>query len=168
MYRVLITTIITSMTLLVYSSHGNLTQERTELLKADKVEGVYEFVSEVTELTKPEKATIKRTSSEWAGRWQFQGGYFNQTLMKKGERAAICNSQKEDSIGYETLGGTYTVRGNKIEFIWEFAISPLVVGRSMAMEYKLDKDSLTLIQTIHEDVHSINAGTRTTILHRIR
>lgn len=146
----------------------NPSQGRTNVVKSDRLEGVYEFVSESTTLTKPEKTILNRTSSEWAGRWHFQGGYFSQTLMRRGERDGICDPQKQDSIGYESFAGTYKIDGNVIELTWEFALSPLVVGRSILLQYHVEGNTLILVEKIHQNVHSIHEGIRTTMLRRVR
>jgi hypothetical protein len=43
-------------------------------ISSDKLDGVYEFVSESATLTKPRKTTYKITSPEWGGSGNFRTG----------------------------------------------------------------------------------------------
>jgi hypothetical protein len=142
-------------------------QGRGNIVKLNEMDGVYEFVSETKALTKPNESTSQRTSSEWVGLWQFQRNYYSRVLTKKSGRAFPCDTQKDDSFGYESSAGTYKSEGNRIYLSEEFTISPLDAGRSKSLEYSFDGDTLTLTETLHAYVENINEGTITTVLRRV-
>jgi hypothetical protein len=167
MFRVVIYTfIITS--LLGCSLHSqSLSKEPVSVISPDKLDGVYEFLSESTVLTKPTKSAYKRMAPEWGGVWQFQNGYYTRMLMKR-RRDKFFNSKKLDDLGFESFAGTYEIDGESILFRQTYAFNPLNVGGSVLLAYRLDGDILTLTQTLHPYIEDLREGTLTIVLRRIR
>jgi hypothetical protein len=150
------------------TSNKSLPQDQGRVAISDELEGVYEFISEITTLTKPEKSISERTSSEWSGIWHFQHGYYSRVIMKKKGRSSLCYPQTSDSFGYESSAGTYQVRSNGVYLSEEFTICTLNTGRSEGWEYHFDGDNLVLTRTLHPYVEDIREGTITTVLRRLK
>ena len=142
-------------------------QSQGSAVAHNELEGVYEFVSETSALTKPGKSNSQRTSADWKGIWQFQSGYYSRLMMKKEGRSALCYPLK-DSFGYDSSAGTYQAGSNGINLSEEFTACALNAGRSESLEYHLDGDTLTLTRTLSPYMEDMREGTITTVLHRIK
>ena len=129
-------------------------------------DGVYELVSETTELTKPRKSSHTALSSDWAGIWQFQNGYYSRMMMKR-KRDAFFSGKVED-LGFQSFGGRYEIEGTSVRLIQDFAIHPFAVGRSALKTYRMDGDTLTLIERLQPYLEDSREGSVTTVLHRIK
>jgi hypothetical protein len=130
------------------------------------IEGVYEFVSESTQLTKPKKETFKRTPPDWAGIWQFQKGHFTSVLMKaRRDRFFARNNQ---DLGFESSAGSYGVKGKDVELTQTYTLSPFDVGGSLLMAYDIDGDTLTLTETLYPHVEDLREGTIVLVLRRLK
>jgi hypothetical protein len=152
----------------VCSAHSqNLGKGQVSASSADKLDGVYEFVSESTILTKPRNTTYKRTSSEWVGVWQFQNGHYTRVLMKR-RRDNFFNPKKLDDLGFESFAGSYKIEGENVLLKQSYALNPLNVDGSVLMAYRIDGDTLTLIQTLHPYIEDLREGTITTVLRRLK
>lgn len=131
------------------------------------VDGVYEFISELRSINSPRKSSSLRTSTDWLGRWQLQNGYYTRVLMKR-QRTRFFDPKKLDDLGFESLTGSYEVRGDTILFSQECAFNPLDVGGTSLVTYTIDGDELTLIEKLHPRVESMIEGTVTTTLRRVK
>jgi hypothetical protein len=132
-----------------------------------RLDGVYEFVSETTTLTKPRKASYKRMSPEWTGIWQFQNGSYTCVLMK-GRRDEFFNRKKLEDVGFESFAGPYELEGERLRLMRKYTFHPWDVGRSKVVNYRVDGDTLTLIEALHPYVEDLREGTITTILRRVK
>jgi hypothetical protein len=136
-------------------------------MSSNKLDGVYEFVSESVVLTKPKKTAHKLTSPEWNGIWQFQNGYFTSVLMKK-RRDTFFNPQKREDFGFESSAGSYEIKGNGIMLTQSYTFHPFEAGRSILMDYRFDGDTLVLTQTLKPYVEDLREGTITIVLRRLK
>lgn len=147
---------------------GCLVHSKTvvEEQRSNKLDGVYELVSESAELTKPRKTSSTALSSDWAGIWQFQNGYYSRIMMKR-RRDTFFSGQVED-LGFESFGGRYEIEGTSIRLIQDYAIHPFAVGRSALKTYRIDGDTLTLIERLQPYLEDSRKGTITTVLRRVK
>jgi hypothetical protein len=166
MFRVLNYTFIIALLSCCSWHSQSLSKERLSVIRPEKLDGVYEFVSESTILTKPTKSAYKRMPPEWGGVWQFQNGYYTRMLMKR-SRDRFFDSKKLDDLGFESFAGTYEIDGKNILFKQTYAFNPLNVGGSALLAYRLDGDILTLTQTLHPYIEDLREGTVTIVLRRI-
>jgi hypothetical protein len=145
--------------------HSKTVVEGQPAATPSKLDGVYELVSESTELTKPRKASYAALSSDWAGRWQFQNGYYSRIMMKR--RRNTFFSGKVEDLGFESFGGRYEIEGANIRLIQDYAVHPFAVGRSALKTYRIDGDTLTLIEKLQPYLEDPTEGTVTTVLRRV-
>lgn len=145
----------------------NFAEGRGGVASSDKLDGVYEFVSETTVLTEPKKATHKRAVPEWSGMWQLQNGYFTRVLMKR-RRDSFFEPQTREDFGFESLAGRYEMEGGRVRLIQDLAFHPFDVDRSALMDYRVDGDTLVITQTLQPYVEDLRKGTITTILRRLK
>jgi hypothetical protein len=143
----------------------NLAKGQVRVSSSDSLDGVYEFVSESTVLTKPRNTTYKRTSSEWAGVWQFQNGHYTRVLMKR-RRDKFFNHKKLDDLGFESFAGSYKIEGESVLLKQSYALNPLNVDGFVLMAYRIDGNTLTLVQTLHPYLEDLREGTIITVLRR--
>lgn len=130
------------------------------------LDGVYELVSESTELTKPRKVAFQALASDWAGMWQFQNGYYSRTMMKR-RRDAFFSGKVED-LGFESFAGRYEVEGPSLRLTQDYAIHPFAVGRSAVKSYGVEGDTLTLTERLQPYLEDTREGTITTVLRRVK
>jgi hypothetical protein len=147
-------------------AHSSTALEEQPTIAANTLDGVYELVSETTELTKPRKTVYTALSSDWAGIWQFQNGYYSRIMMKR--RRDTFFSGKIEDLGFESFAGRYEVEGANIRLIHDYAIHPFAVGRSALKTYRIDRDTLTLIERLQPYLEDSREGTITTILRRVK
>jgi len=129
--------------------------------------GVYEFISESTLITAPRKSSYQRTSTDWSGVWHLQDGYYTRVLMKR-QRPRFFEPKKLDDLGFESFAGSYEVKGDTVLLSQQCAFNPLDVGGSSLFAYKIDGDTLTLIEKLHPRVESLGEGTVTIVLRRLK
>jgi hypothetical protein len=133
----------------------------------EQLEGVYEFASEETILTKPDVAKTTRVAPDWQGMWMFQHGYYSMLMTKSG-RGAMFNEKGRFANAAFAYAGTYEVVDGKLVLHQEHAISLMEENRSVTMEYSNSKDSLVLTHYLHPYVEDIREGKVVTVLKRIR
>ncbi len=167
MFRLTVLTLIMVFAFGCSAQSKNPAEGRVSAVSPDKLDGVYEFVSESEVLTEPKKFAYKRTSPEWGGIWQFQNGYFTRVLMK-GRRDAFFDPQKLEDFGFESSAGPYEIKGGSILLVQSYTFNPLDVGRSMLKDYRFDGDTLILTQTLQPYVEDLRRGTITTVLRRLK
>lgn len=161
---------LVSFPLLVLSTVACRAQSRSDETHSSRLDGAYEFVSEKVVLTEPEdtlpppdKRITTRTSQEWEGQWILADGRFSTIMMKK------VRPNFPDDLGYEATGGSYTVGEASLNLSNELMISPLERMPYHNMKFKLEGDTLTLIELFHPfNPHIAYGGTRTIILKRVR
>jgi hypothetical protein len=137
------------------------------IAKADELRGVYEFVSRTGEYTGVRNYTTHDTSSEWDGLWIFEDGFYSSVLMKKGRKASY-DPKDLDYRDYESYTGTYKIDGKYIAFKLRLALSTVAVGGTDYMEYRLQGDTLTLIQVLSSHGVDLNKGKITTVLRLVK
>jgi hypothetical protein len=145
----------------------NVAKGRVSVNGSGKLDGVYEFVSESTVLTEPRKTAYKRTSPEWAGVWQFQNGYYTRVLMKR-SRVNFFDYKNLDDLGFESFAGPYEINGDSVLLKQTYAFNPLYVDGFAPMTYRVDGDTLTLLEKLHSHVEDLREGTVTTVLRRVK
>lgn len=143
------------------------TESQEGISNFDKLDGVYEFISESTVLTEPKGTAYKRTSPEWSGMWQFQKGYFARVLMKR-RRDTFFDPRKWEDFGFESSAGRYEIAGKSVRFIQDQAFHPFDVDRSALMDYRFEQDSLVLTQTLQPYLEDLRKGTITIVLRRLK
>lgn len=134
----------------------------------DALEGVYEFVSDTIVATKPKKLTQKVTSPQWVGLWLFKDGYFSQTLMKRERQFWLPRFPRNaQELGYKSAAGAYKIQGKILELIPSLRLSPYYIDQSWLLEYRLEGETLTLLETLHANPHDETEGEHTIVLRRI-
>ena len=134
---------------------------------SESIEGVYEFVSQEINTTKPTKEKVILSQPEWKGMWQINKGYFSSILMKN-ERNHFFDCEEQD-LGYESFAGGYILKDNKIVFTQEYSLHPFYKGRPITVEYKkVGGDTLVLIQVLHPTVEDMREGSIKTTLKRLK
>jgi len=133
------------------------------------LDGAYEFVSEVTDISAPEKSHEERMAQEWQGLWLFQKGYFSQTFAKK-MRLDWTPTQFPDNpkkIGFDAGAGKYHIDGNSIQLDYDLTFYPGKTGRRDVITYHFDGDILTFTQPLVPHRESAATGQRTTVLRKL-
>lgn len=141
--------------------------EPSKIVITDRLDGVYDFVSESIELTGPTKATYKRESPQWKGLWQFHNGFFTCVVMN-GRRSLTLGRKGIPELGFESFAGTYDLDGDSIQLEESLAINPLDVGRYRVMSYRIDGDTVILSETLYPHVEDLRDGVITTVLRRLK
>jgi hypothetical protein len=138
MFRLTVLAMVVSL-MFGFSTHGNNFAEGYVSSKSpEKLDGVYEFVSESVALVEPKNAASQRTSPEWSGIWQFQNGYFTRILMKR-RRDAFFDPKKRDDFGFESSAGRYEIEGRNVRLVRDQAFHkfcerglPALAGRGIS------------------------------------
>ena len=167
MFHVIIYSLIISFISSSCFDWNNTTRGQRSVESMDKLIGVYDFVSETTVLSKPRKSVLKRISPEWTGIWQFQDGYYTRVIMK-GRRDTFFDSKKFEDLGFESFAGPYEFEGAGVRLIQKYAINPFSVDRSALMDFQIDGDTVTLIQTLRPYLEDPREGTITIVLRRVK
>ena len=167
MRRIVAVSFIVLIALTCLSTWRNFAEKKASNNIPDKLDGVYEFVSESTVLTKPRKTSQKRSKLEWGGVWQFHSGYYTQILMKR-KRESFFNPQKLVDFGFESFSGTYKIEEGRVVLKQEYAFNPYNVGGTIQLKYRIEGDRLTLTQSLYPHVENLSEGETTTILHRLK
>ena len=150
-----------------FSSSQNLAKKYSEGKIEGKLDGVYEFISESTVLTKPRKTSLKRSKPEWGGVWHFQKNYYSCLLMER-KRESFYDPKKLDDFGFESFSGTYELEGDSVRLIQDYAFNPYSIGRSVQMKYKIEGERLTMTQSLSPYLEDLREGTITIVLHRLK
>lgn len=159
--------LVLSLTFGHFVQNKNTAPEKESAADCAELEGVYEFISETTVLTKPDKITGERTQSDWNGIWQFQKCYYTRVMMKKW-RGGFFDRQNVENLGFESFAGPYKTKGNRVQLIQTYALHPFDVERSTIMEYQVNGSTLTLTQTLTPYLENPSQGTVTIVLRRLK
>src|SRR4029079_19093736 len=93
---------------------GAVAGQNTTNARSGSIDGVYEFVSERSSLTKPEIEDAVTAYPKWRGIWIFTSRYFSITLME----ARRGNFFEEDGeLGYASFAGKFSIKGNEINLV---------------------------------------------------
>jgi hypothetical protein len=174
MAKVILPVIACASAVLVYLFYPvNVSKKETRpfanatLSQPNNVEGVYEFVSETTSVTKPKQYEQKLSSDDWGGMWHFQKGYYTRFVMKK-KRGNYLAAKKRIDFGFEVYAGPYEVDDKKVVLYQKYAAHPFEIDRTVVMQYQLDNDTLTLTQILTPYLEDIRDGKVITVLRRIK
>jgi hypothetical protein len=77
-------------------------------------------------------------------------------------------SLKIEDLGFESSAGPYEIEGKSLRLIKKYAIHPFEIDRSVLVEYRIDGDTLTLVQTLRPYLEDLREGTITTVLRRVK
>ncbi|QQS48894.1 MAG: hypothetical protein IPM66_09840 [Acidobacteriota bacterium] len=165
MYRLATFALVAGLMFSCSAQSKNFAEGQGRVASSNKLDGVYEFVSESTVLTEPKNAAYNRAEPEWRGMWQFQNGYFTRILMKR-RRDSFFDPQKREDFGFESFAGRYKMEGGKVRLVQDLAFHPFDVDRSALLEYRFDGDELIFTQTLQPYVEDLRNGTITTVLRR--
>ena len=167
MFRIAVCTFIIALLSACLVHSKNPAEGQESVSSPSRLDGVYEFVSESTVLTKPKKTAYKRMSPEWAGIWQFQNGYYSRVMMKR-RRENFFEPKKFEDLGFESFAGSYEIKEGSVWLRQPYAFNPLNVDRSALMTYRIDGDTLVLIEKLHPYIEDLREGTVTTVLRRVK
>jgi hypothetical protein len=167
MYRTITSIFIIALLSACSANSQKLAEVQANVSSPERLDGVYEFVSESIILTQPKKSTSERTSSEWAGIWQFHNGYYTRVMMKR-RRDRFFQYNSLDNLGFESSAGPYEIGGESVLLSQPLAFIPLQVDRHVRLTYRIDGDTLTLIENLQPYVEDIREGTITTVLRRLK
>lgn len=123
-----------------------------------EIDGAYDFVSEKSNLTAPEKVIRTRTADEWEGKWIFCNGHYSQIMKAK----TLSNSSQ---YAIESSAGRYEFNGEKLRLNVEISWLMFPPGWE-SFDYRFDGDMLILTQTLNPYMENISEGTITTVLRR--
>jgi hypothetical protein len=126
-----------------------------------EVDGAYDFVSEKSALTAPEKTTTTRTAADWEGKWIFCNGHYSRIM--KAKRVSPDSSQ----YLIESSAGSYELNGEKLRLNVEISWLMFPPGLE-SFDYHFDGDLLILTQTLKPYVENMSEGTITTTLRRTK
>jgi len=131
------------------------------------VDGAYEFVSETTTLTKPEKRTFHYAPPEWTGLWIFKNNRFSQTSMRQ-RRSWDPFPRNQQDLGYTSSAGSYKIEGTRLILKQELSLNPAAIGYPAVSEYKLEGDTLTLIESLYPRPEDLSEGQQIIVLRKIK
>lgn len=145
---------------------GSISRAPSREMATVDLEGVYEFVSEKTTVTKPEPGYEQNTSDQWSGMWFFRNRHYSQTMMqKRREWPPFPRNIRE--LGYQSSAGEYEIKGNLIVLRPILSLNPLNLIQSKTLEFELEGDMLTLTETMTPRLENLTEGTRVTLLRRV-
>jgi hypothetical protein len=136
-------------------------------MTAMNFDGIYELVSETIALTKPEIRTQQITSDQWSGLWFFQGNRYSQTVMKT-RRSWPPFPRGMDELGYESSAGEFEIKGEAVILRPALSLSPFGLIHSKTLEFRIEGDNLTLIETTTPSMENLAEGKRVTVLRRVK
>jgi len=167
MFRIALSMLIVALPPTYLAYNQNISKGSVSSTSSIRLDGVYEFVSESTVLTKPKKIYYQRKFPQWSGVWAFQNGYYTRVLMNE-RRESFYHPKKIDDLGFESFAGPYEIEGERVWLRQPYALNPFNVGRSVLMSYRINKDTLTLIENLHPYLEDLREGTITTVLRRVK
>lgn len=126
------------------------------------IDGSYDFVSQTTELTKPNRTTQRREHSDWRGKLQLQNGQYSYLVMET-KRGHFFDAKGLGDLGFEASAGPYTHERQSLVFTHEISLHPFDVGKAEGMQYKVDGDCLTLVKKLYAHVEDQREGIVTAV-----
>ncbi len=148
---------------LAQSSNSSVKKDATVL------DGTYEFVSEVTDITAPEKRHDERRVQEWEGIWLFRDGRFSQTMAKRQRLDWTPSHFPDDArkLGFDAASGKYKLQGDTVQLDYDLTFYPGKAGLREILTYHFDGDALTLTQELTPSRESAATGQRTVVLRKV-
>lgn len=143
--------------------------ESSQKSPQSRLDGVYEFVSEITTVTWPSTKEIKLTSYEWKGTWFFQDGRFSKTMMKI-ERPEWTPGKfpiDTDGTGFDGASGTYTTENNSLKLDYILSFYPGKVYQQDVLTFDVESETLTLTRKLIPNRESQSSGECVTVLRRV-
>ena len=154
-----------------YDDHS-LAQSSSTPAKKDATvfDGTYEFVSEVTDITAPEKKHEERSVQEWEGIWLFRDGRFSQTMAKRQRLDWTPSHFPDDArkLGFDAASGKYKLQGDTVQLDYEITFYPGKAGRREILKYHFEEDTLTMTQELTPSRESAATGQRILVLRKVR
>lgn len=147
------------------STTGHILKNTPIQGESSNLEGVYELVSETTEIIAPKKQANKKAPPDWKGLWIFRKGHFARFLMKV-DKPFMKGSKREEE--YQSSGGIYTIEKNTLRLRLQYAYSVYDVERPVDMEFSLEDDTLKLTQKLHSHLEDLREGNITIILRKVK
>lgn len=151
-------------------NNQSLAQSNSAVQKdATVLDGTYEFVSEITDITAPERRHDERKSQEWEGIWLFRDGRFSQTMAKRQRLDWTPSHFPDDArkLGFDAASGRYKLDGKTVQLDYDLTFYPGKAGRREILTYQFDGDTLTLIQELTPTRESAATGQRTVMLRKV-
>lgn len=151
-------------------NNQSLAQSTSSVQKdATVLDGTYEFVSEITEITAPERRDDERKSQEWEGIWLFRDGRFSQTMAKRQRLDWTPSHFPDDArkLGFDAASGRYKLDGKTVQLDYDLTFYPGKAGRREILTYQFDGDTLTLIQELTPTRESAATGQQTVVLRKV-
>ena len=138
--------------------------------ESSTVDGIYEFVSDSTNITSPEPRTERIANPQWQGLWIFHNGYFSQTLMKNDRTEWTPAHFPDDArkVGFDGVAGRYTVDGDAMKLHYRLSFYPGRANEDRTLKYRFENDELILTEELIPGREYIAAGQRVTVLRRVR
>lgn len=152
-------------------NNQSLAQSSGSSVKKDAfvLDGTYEFVSELIDLSAPEAKREERTAKEWQGVWLFRDGHFSQTFAKR-QRLDWTPSHFPDDprkLGFDAASGKYKLQGDTIQLDYDLTFYPGKAGRREILTYHFEGSTLTLTQELTPSIESAATGRRTVVLRKV-
>lgn len=134
---------------------------------ARALEGVWEFVSQTTDLTRPKAERQVRAAPEWVGLWIFHDGYYSRVLTKsQRDIERFLHPKDSEDMEFDAASGPYQCERGKLLLMKPYAFAPLAYVSRDEYSVTIRGDTLTLVDQSEPHVERMSAGTITIILAR--
>lgn len=134
-----------------------------------QLEGVYKLISYKIIFVKPSNYSENFSYPEWTGIWILKKGKFSMNLMKSKRSMWISEFPKTpQELGFDSMAGSYKIKGNTIQFIKELSLSPQWVSYSEFYTFEAEKNLLILRKKLNPYPENISEGECKITLERIR
>ena len=137
---------------------------------APMLDGIYEFVSDSTNITSPEPRNERIATPQWQGLWIFHSGYFSQTLMKNDRKEWTPAHFPDDArkVGFDgTAGGYSVVDRETIMLRCRLSFYPGRINEDRTLKYQFENDVLTLTEELIPGREYVAAGRRVIVLRKV-
>jgi hypothetical protein len=148
--------------IIIASTFGQ--QSMVKQTPSEKIDGVYEFVSEQVDYIKPRKYSAKITTPEWEGLWIFKEGYYSFNSVKPNRNDDWYKQYpiSRSEFGYDSAAGTYSIVGDTIMLREHINMDKYMKYRPINYKYVInDKElvltnhSLPIIERMTEEIVEI-------------
>lgn len=140
-------------------------------MKSDSsaLDGIYEFVSEVTNVTAPSQRNEQSTAAEWEGLWIFHNGHFSQTFAKKQRTDWTPSHFPNDprKLGFDAASGVYKIEGNTVQLDYLLTFYPGKAGKREILTYDSDGKTMTLAEELTPTREYAATGQRVLVLRKV-
>jgi len=132
------------------------------------IDGVYQFVSETTTLTKPRASEFRREAPQWTGLVFFSNKHFSVSLLNQLRDddwlAQFPKNAKE--IGYDSFAGSFELTGSQLLLRKEVGLNPYDDRGTNRFEIRAEGNRLTMTETLSPYVEDLRAGKRIIVLEK--